>query len=222
MQRVRGVSGPILGHYRIAPFSGLTTGLGAAAIIFAARWATVVNVRCAITRLKVTGKIITSFTAAQELQLAAYLCSAFTASDTGGTAVAPPPVGQNSFLQVVESTYASAFTDLRIASASAIAAGTRTVDTQAFTGGLGAQLLVAASAAQDPVLIDFDANSDQRMPIILQGGGATSHGSGTLVPANAQGIEVQSPIAQGAGGTVRFLVEMEWLEYGWDSAEVLG
>lgn len=222
MQRIRGVSGPILLHGRIAAFSGLTTGLAAGAILFAARWATQQFLRAAITRLKVTAQIVTPFTSAQELQVAAYLCSAFTASDTGGTTITPPPAGQNSLIQVAESSIASAWTDLRIASAAAVAAGTRTVDALAFAGGIGAQLLAAASAAENLILLDYDVSSDQRWPVILQGGGPTSHGSATNVAANAQGFELQSPVAQGAGGTVRYLVEMEWLEYYWDSAEVLG
>lgn len=221
MQRIRGVNGPILGHYRIAAFSGLTTGLGAGAILFAARWATTQLLRAALTRLKVTAQIVTPFTNAQELQCAAFLCSAFTASDSGGTAITPPPAGQNSLLQFVESSQASQFTDLRIASASAVAAGTRTPDTLAFAGGLGAQVLAAAAAAQNLILLDYDVSSDQRWPAMLQGGGPTSHGSATNVASNAQGIEIQSPIAQGAAGTVRYLIEMEWLEYYWDSAEVI-
>lgn len=221
MQRIRGVSGPILGHYRLAAFSGLTTGLGANAVIFSARWATTQLLRAAITRLRITGQIITAFTGAQEIQIAGLLASGFTASDTGGTAIAPPPAGQNSFLQVSESGQASQFTDLRIASASAVAAGTRTLDTAPFLGALGSQLLAAAGAAQNLVVADFETESDQRLPLILQGGGPVAHGSSTNVAANAQGVIVTSPIAQGAGGTVRFLVEMEWLEFAWDSAETI-
>lgn len=222
MQRIRGVSGPIQGHYRIAAFSGLTTTLAAGAILFAARWATTANLRAAIQRLKVTAQIITPFTSAQELQIAGFLASAFTASDTGGTAITPPPAGQNSLIQVVEGAQASQFTDIRIASATAVAAGTRTQDTLAFMGGIAAQLLAAASAAQNIIVADYDAaTSDQRMPIILQGGGPTTHGSSTNVAANAQGIEVVNGILQGAAGTVRYLVEMEWLEYNWDSAETI-
>lgn len=221
MQRIRGVSGPILGHYRIAAFSGLTTGLAANAVLFSARWATTLLLRAAITRLKATAQIITPFTAAQEIQIAGLLASGFTASDTGGTVITPPPAGQNSFLQVSESGQASQFTDLRIASASAVAAGTRTLDTLAFMGAVGGQLLAAAGAAQNLIVADFEVESDQRLPIILQGGGPTSHGSSTNVAANAQGFVITSPIAQGAGGTVRFLLEMEWLEYAWDSAETI-
>jgi hypothetical protein len=223
MIRIRGVSGPIVGHYRLAALSGLTTGLGANAIIFAARWATTALLRAAIQRLKVTAQIVTPFTAANELSIAAYLASSFTASDTGGGSNLAPPAGQNSFLQVVEAAQASNFTDIRIASATALAAGTRTLDTTAFLAALGAQDLAAASAAQNVIIADYDAaTSDQRLPIILQGGGPIAHGGNTNVATNAQGIEVQSPIAQGAGGTVRFLVEMEWVEYGSDSAEGIG
>lgn len=219
MQRVRGVSGPILGHYRVALLSGLTTGLAANAPIFAARWATTQNLRAAIQRLKVTAQVVTPFTAANEVSLAAFLASGFTANLTGGTP-SVPVAGQNSLLQVSEVAQASQFSDIRIATAVALAAGTFVADTVPFLAALGAQDLAAASAAQNIILADYDAaTSDQRLPIILQGGGPTTHGSATPVPANAQGLVVTSPIAQGVGGTVRFLVEMEWLEFNWDSAE---
>src|SRR5271168_3261529 len=181
MQRIRGVSGPILGHYRIALISGLTTGLGANAIIFSARWATTLNLRGAIQRLKVTAQTITAFTAAQEIQVAAFLASGFTASDTGGTQVLPP-AGQNSLLQVNEVAQASVFTDIRIATTTALAAGTRTVDTTPFLAAIGAQELAAAGAAENVIIADYDAaTSDQRLPIILQGAGPTTHGSATNV-----------------------------------------
>lgn len=219
MQRVRGVSGPVQGHFRASWASSLTTGMGAGGIVFAGQWATTANIRAAITRLKCAAYIVTPFTSAQEIELAAYLLSAYTATASGGTS-AVPTAGHNSFLQVAESAYASQFTDLRIGQG--IAAGTWTADSIPFAAAGGAQLLAAASAAQSvPIVLDFDASSDQRMPIILQGGGPTSHGSSTNVPANAQGILIESLVAQGAGGTVRFLVEMEWLEYSWDSAEIL-
>ncbi len=221
MQRIRGVGGAIQGHYRVAQFSGITTGLGANAILFAARWATTATLRAAITRLRCFAQILTPFTAAQEIQVAAYLCSAFTANDTGGTVITPPPAGQNSLLQFQESAQASQFSDLRIASATALGAGTRTPDTLPFAIGLGAQLLAAAAGSQNIDLLDYEVDSDQKWPVILQGGGYVGHGGSTLVPANAQGIEIQSPIAQGAGGTVRFGIELEWLEYNWDSTEVI-
>lgn len=222
MQRIRGVSGPILGHYRLATLTGLTTGLAGGAPIFSVRWATTLNLRAAIQRLRVTAQIITPFTAAQEVQVSAFLASAFTASDSGGVAQIPA-AGQNSLLQVSESAQGSQFTDIRVASTTALTPGTRAVDPIALLTAAGAQLLAAANAAQNAIVIDYDAaTSDQRMPIILQGGGPTTHGSNVNVPANAQGIVVANQIAQGAGGTVRFVVDLEWLEYNWDSAEGMG
>lgn len=218
MQRVRGVSGPILGHYRGSWLSSLTTGMGAGGIVWAAQWATQQNVRAAITRLKCAARIVTPFTAAQEIVLQAFLLSSYTVAATGGSA-SVPATGKNSFLQVAEGTSGSLFSDIRVGQG--VAAGTWTSDVIPFAQASAAQVLAAASAAEDPAVLDFDANSDQRLPIILQGGGPAVHG-GANVPANAQGIQITSLIAQGAGGTVRFVVEMEWLEFAWDSAEVLG
>jgi hypothetical protein len=215
MQRIRGVSGPIQGHYRAAFLSGLTTGLAAGAPVFSARWATQSTLRAAILRLRASAFTITAFTTAQELQIQAFLASSFTASDTGGTQ-AIPAAGQNSFLQVSESAQASQFTDLRVASTSALGAGTRTLDTTPFLAGIGFSTNPAVISA------DWDQDTDQKLPIILQGGGYVGHGGSTNVPANAQGIVVTNGIAQGATGTVRFLIELEWLEFNWDSAETVG
>lgn len=215
MQRLRGVSGPILGHYRLAAVSGGATGLSIGGLIFSARWATAAFLRAAITRFKVSATTVTAFTTPQELAVSATLLSAFTASDTGGTAMVPP-AGQNSFLQVVEAAQGSQFTDIRICGAAALTAGTRTGDNQPFLSASG------FSTAVSPLIADFDVSSDQRLPIILQGGTPIGHGNATTVPGNAQGIAVTTPVALGAVGVVRYIVEMEWVEFGSDSAEVLG
>lgn len=225
MQRIRGVGGPIVGHYRVAALTGLTTGVAAGGAIFSARWATAAYLRAAILRLKVKALTVTAFTTAQELQIAAFLASAFTASDTGGTALVPV-AGQNSLIQVVEASQASQFTDIRVASSTtALGNGTRTLDTNPFLADIG------FSTSLIPLLADYDVSSDQRMPIILQGTTPTIGQQGipgvqppptpAAIAANAQGIVVVNNLLQGAAGTVRFLVEMEWVEYATNAAEAI-
>jgi hypothetical protein len=228
VQHIRGVSGPITGHYRVAGISGLTTGLGANAPIFSARFATAAYIRAAITRLKVTALIITPFTAANEVSFAASFASAFTASDSTGTSLVPAS-GQNSLVQV--SDQPSVFTDIRICGAAALTPGARTLDTNPFMAALGNQDLAAASAAVAPIIADYDLSSDQHTCIVLQGttptigqqaiAGVQPPATPAAIAANAQGIVVASTIAQGVGGTVRFLVEMEWLEFATNAAEAI-
>ena len=230
MQRIRGVSGPIVGHYRIAALSGLTTLMGANAPVFSARFATALYLRAAILRLRATALIITPFTSAQEIILQAQLASGFTVSDTGGTP-SIPVAAQNSLLQVSEVAQVSAFTDIRVAAAAALAAGTRVLDTIPFVAALGCQALAAASAAVMPIVADYDVSSDQRLPVILQGitptigqqaiAGVQPPAPPANIAANAQGIVISSAIAQGLAGTVRFLIEMEWVEFATNSSEVI-
>lgn len=229
MQKIRGVSGPIVYHGRIALLSGLTTGMGANAPIFSCRWATAAYLRAAIMRLRVSQLTQTAFTTGQETSLSAFLASAFTASDSGGTQRIPV-AGQNSLLQVSEAAQVSAFTDIRIAAAAALTPGTRTLDTIPFISGLGFSNAVGQNAGGE-VIFDWNVDSDQRTPLVLQGitptigqqaiPGVQPPATPANIAANAQGIVVQSNVAQGATGVVEFLVEMEWLEYATNAAEVI-
>jgi len=229
VHKIRGVSGPIVFHGRIALLSGLTTGMGANAPIFSARWATAAYLRAAIMRLRCSMLTTTAFTTAQETSVNAYLASAFTASDSGGTS-GIPVAGQNSLLQVSEAATVSAFSSIQIAAAVALTPGTRTLDTIPFIAGEA----FTSGAGQNPggaVLFDWNVDSDQRTPIVLQGitptigqqgiPGVQPPATPANIAANAQGIVIQSDIAQGAAGVVRFLVELEWLEYATNAAEVI-
>jgi hypothetical protein len=229
VQKIRGVSGPIVFHGRIALLSGLTTGMGANAPIFSARWATAAYLRAAIMRLRCSMLTTTAFTTPQETSVSAYLASVFTASDSGGT-TGIPVAGQNSLLQVSESTQVTAFTSIQIAAAAALTPGTRTLDTIPFIAGEGFSAAVGQNAG-GAVLFDWNVDSDQRTPLVLQGitptigqqaiAGSQPPATPANIPNNAQGIVIASNIAQGALGVVRFLVEMEWLEYATNAAEVI-
>jgi len=214
MQHIRGANGPILGIFRIAAVTGLTTGMAGGATIFSARFAPAGTVfaRAIITDLRIKAQLVTPFTAIQEYGAAAYIARSFTASDSSGTSILPTALNNN--LASVMPAWTTAFTDMRVAAAGAVTAGTRTLDANPFLYLPAAQVLVAASAAQGYTETQLGPISDQRFGPNLQG---QTGGTAT----NAEGIVVTVPVAQGAGGTVRYCIEMEWYEYATNSAEAI-
>lgn len=207
---IRGVNGPILGKFRLSALTGLTTGLAAGATIFSARFAPAdglygqqPRIRALITDLRIKAAITVPFTAANEISAQAFIARAFTASDTGGTALLPTGIQQN--LSSIDLGYTTAFTDMRIATAAALAAGTRTLDPSAILNMPAAQpgTSITAQANFETAL---ETISDQQFMPNLQGqtGG---------VAANAEGLVVTLPVAQGAGGVVRYAIELGWIEY---------
>lgn len=216
MQHIRGINGPILGKFRLAAVTGLTTGMAANAPIFSARFAPTAAVRACIADLRLKVQIITPFTAANEISCQAFIARSFTASDSGGTSVLPATLN-NMISSISDSALSpvTQFTDIRVAGAAALTAGTRTLDANPFLYLPAAQVLAAASAAQSYSESDYSPYSDQRFGINLQG-------QTGAVAANAEGIIVTVPIAQGAAGTVRYAIEMEWYEYVTNSAETIG
>jgi hypothetical protein len=214
VQHVRGASGPLLGKFRVAAISGLVTGAAAGATLFSARFAPTTFVRAIISQLRLKSQIITPFTAPNEFTLAAYVARSFTASDSGGTAVLP--TGLNNLLASISDSAISPltnFTDIRVATTGGLTVGTRTLDANPILV-LPAAQLAASPVSQSYNETDLEANSDQRFALNLQG---QTGGTAT----NAEGIVVTSPIAQGAGGVVRFVFEIEWYEYATNSAEVI-
>lgn len=195
------LTGTPVGHYRVAAVSGLTTGMGANANIFAARWGGTAPVRPLILRLKLSAAIITPFTAAQEVSAQAFIARAFTAMDTVGTLLTL--TGTNNVQNSIADAPSTAA--IMIAAAGANTAGTRTLDANPFLYMPGSQPLAAANAVGGPFSTSFEVDSDMQFPFNLQ--------CAQALAANAEGIVVQVPVAQGAGGTVRYAIEMEWLEY---------
>lgn len=193
--------GTPVGHYRLAAVSGLTTGLTANQPIFSARWGGTTAVRALILGFKVTGEVITPFTAAQEVNFAAFIARSFTAVDSGGTSLTLTGLNnvQNSLADVPPTC------TINVATTGTLTPGTRTLDAQPFLYGTGAQLLAAAAAAGGFAQNEFLLRSDMQFPFNLQNSNAAAN--------KAEGIVVQVPTAQGAAGTVRYVIEMEWIEY---------
>jgi hypothetical protein len=152
--------------------------------------------------------ITVPFTAAQELSCAAYVARSFSAADTGGTALTL--TGQNAVLNSVSDIPCSA--TMNVSTTTALTPGTRTLDVQPFLFCPGSQLFTATSTTTNatPFVEEYVLNSDQQWPLNMQGG-ALWQNIGTFT--GPEGIVVQNGIAMGAGGSVRFVFEIEWVEY---------
>lgn len=196
---IRGQSGTLLGKYRLSAVTGITTGMGASSAFFAARFNPAAQVRALIAELRLKAQILTPFTAANEISCAAYIGRSFTANFTGGTAIAPTGI-QNMLSSISDVNLLTNFNDIRVATTGTLGSGTVTLDPSAFLTLLANQPLAAASAADNGISETIYApRLDVNQGINLQSG---------------EGIVVQLlNAAQGAAGTVRYAVEMEWYEY---------
>lgn len=190
-----------LGQYRIGVSSGLITGAAivAGAPLFSARWGSTTRL-AVITRLSAYYVVTTAFTGVQELGLEAVLARGFTASDSGGTALTLTT--NNAKMRTSQDT--SSFTDIRIAAATLLTAGTRTLDTQAIEGfsGISHDPNAAAGTAQivaQPWL-GFDWMA------------TPANGEHPIVLAQDEGVVVRNTIAFPAAGAVRLWVKMAWAE----------
>ena len=182
----------IYGHYKLAAFSGLTTGMAANATVFAFRWGDATRV-CQIERIRVVSAVITGFTAAQEIAIASHVARSWSVSDSGGASITPTTNDAKA-----KANYPTSLaTDVRISSAAALTAGTRTLDANPFMVDTGYTLAAAATVQNARLAVEFNANGQQAHPIKL---------------VSNEGIVIRSPIAQGAVGTVRWGVEVWWTE----------
>lgn len=191
-----------LGQYRIGASSGLITGAGviAAAPVFSARWGNATGKLCVITRLSAYYVVTTAFTAVQELGLEAVIARSFTASDSAGTAVTLTT--NNAKMRVTQDT--SAFTDVRIAAATLLTPGTRTLDASPIDGfsGISHDPNAAAGTAQiiGQPWLGFDWMA------------TPSNGEHPLMLKQDEGIVIRNTVAFPAAGAARLWVKMAWAE----------
>lgn len=182
------------GAYRMAMASGLMTGAGLTADIpvFAFRWGSTTKT-CLVSYIYGALVATTDLTAAAEVGLNAFICRAFTASDTAGTAAT---LTGNSFKKRT-SHATTAVTDIRIGAATSLTAGTRTVDAQPFMESRAWDLATAATVPHNIIPITFDARNPGTYPIVF---------------AQDEGFEMHLPVALTASGTFRLVVAVEWFE----------
>jgi hypothetical protein len=188
------------GAYRVAAVSGLLSGVAAASAsaghLFAAQWAPAAASKiqfCVLQRLRARLVTIAGYTAAQEIGIDLSIARSFTVAGSSGTALTL--TGDNNNKR--SSFPASAFADMRVANTSALTAGTQTLDAQPIAQGVYAELAAAATVPKGAAEIYLSTEDLDRYPVVL---------------APNEGLIVRNTIAQGAGGTGRLIVEMDWLE----------
>jgi hypothetical protein len=178
-----------LGWNSIGVQSGLLTAVAANGAVFSFR-----NISAnpiIIRRVGVGFLCSTPFTAAQKVDFALMIARAFTASDTGGTAIAL--IGNNGKHRTSLGTPTSV--DMRISTTAALTAGTKTLDTN--TVGIVGSWVGAAgtiiNTAQDNLL---------------------SHAAGDhpIVLSQNEGINIQNLTLMGAAGVGTLYVNIEFAE----------
>jgi hypothetical protein len=174
--------------YSIVGVSGLLTTVAArtasAGHVFAARFASASKV-FAVTRLRVYWQTIAGFTAAQEMALAAFKLTSYSAAHTGGTAI-------TALARSPE--FAASGLSARIGTTGALTAGTQTIGAQLLQGSFSE---LADSSLLYKGFID-EQREDPDHPI--------------CVLENEEGILVSNEILMGAGGTGRLTVEIDGFE----------
>ncbi len=168
----------------IAAMTGAVTGLAAGAPVFSLRntGTGVLLVR----RVQVQFVLTTAFTAAQRLELALYVARAWTVADSGGLP-----------MSIASGKHRTAMTtpaiEARIATTSALTAGTRTLDAHPlgiaalYAGGAGATLALTS-------LLSHDA------------------GDHPLVLGNQEGFLVSNLLTMGATGAGFAYMNVEFAE----------
>jgi len=184
-----------LGAYRIAAYSGLTTGVAAAAPLFSLRWTDTTNI-CAINYLKISMQTVTAFTAAQRLAFSAKIARSFTAADTGGSSLTLAT--NNCKLRTANASTLFAAASILMATTGTLTAGTRTLDSNPILTQQGSVYAAATALPDPPIQNIFDASGNNGNPIVLV--------------AN-EGLVILNDVLQGAAGTVVLSVDIGWSEH---------
>jgi len=187
----------IEGSYRTGKYSGLITGIANAgdathghiwACRFASSPGTDLRQVAAIQRLRVRAFTVAGYTAAQEVQLAVFKLTGYTAAHTGGNALTVDKklTGQPAPLMTG-----------RIANTGELTSGTHTIGTDSIASASYAELAAAATVQKGAIDILISTEDVTQHPFVLQ---------------SNEGLLVRSEIVQGAAGTMRLVVEMDWCE----------
>ena len=186
------------GYYEMSFKSGLITGVSAASDLFAFRFhsvqANAILKRCELKFLKIDFNITTGFTGAQEVDFAAFVARAYSASSTGGNASQTP-----SAMQKHQTLYPNsemvANGDIRIAATAALGAGTKTLDTFPFASMAG---FGAVGAAGKSIATPFQEEfGEHHVPMVFR---------------DNEGFVIQNITAFGAAGVGHLYVDVGWME----------
>lgn len=204
---LRGTQRPVdygsLGSYGLAAQTGtIAAALAASAVVFSARWGDATRF-AVVHSLRWRFLPLTPFTAAtltDHTSFDAFIGRSFSASHTGGTAITL--TGNNMKRRASMGT--TLFTDLRIATTGALAGGTVTLDTQAFTQSLRKGNRVNPAAATEEV-IQPTTDGGNWSPDVC-------NGEHPIVLTTNEGIVIRNRTVWPAAGTGILIVEMNWSE----------
>ncbi len=179
----------VLGWNSVGVATGLVTGLAAGAAVFSLR--NLSGNPVLVRRVGVGFVTTTAFTAAQMVSFGLIVARGFTASDSGGTAIAF--AGNNTKHRTSLGTPTSL--DCRIATTAALTAGTRTVDANLL--GVQAGWSGAAGTTVVPALNNLLSHDTGDYPLVL---------------AQNEGMLITNQTAMGAGGVGTAFVAIEFAE----------
>jgi len=191
----------IEGSYRDGAASGLIAGVAAGTAanghIWAARFSgatsgsTTDRQVAVVQRLRIRAFTVSGYTAAQEVRLALYKLTSYTVAHSGGTgAIALTP--EKKLTGMPAPLLAG-----RMAGTDQLTAGTQTIGTDPIAVGAYAELAAAATVPKGAIDIFLSTEDMTQYPIVLQ---------------NNEGLLLRNEVAQGAGGTMRLVVEIDWCE----------
>ncbi len=179
----------VLSWISVGAASGSLTGIAGNAGLFSFRNLSANPI--IVRRVGVGFVTTTAFTAAQMVSFGLFAARAFTASDSGGTAIAF--TGANGKHRTSLGTPTSL--DCRIATTVALGSGTRTLDVTAL--GVQAGWSGAAGTTISPALNNLMSHDTGDYPIVL---------------AQNEGLVIANLTAMGAGGAGIATVAMEFAE----------
>lgn len=179
-----------LGWNSVAAPTGLITTIAAGGAIFSFRnlSANLVMIR----RIGLGFVCTTAFTTAQRMEFQLTVARAFTVSDTGGTSLAL--TGNNGKHRTSLGTPTSV--DCRIAAATALTAGTKTLDTINL-GYLGTWVAGVGSVLQANVANNLFSHDPEDYPLML---------------AQNEGLNIINSVLMGAAGVGIVYINMEFAE----------
>lgn len=177
----------LIGYYTFGGVSGAMTAVAANGPVFSLRntGANLLLVR----RISLGFLTTTAFTTAQGLSYGLIRATGFTASDTGGTALFT--AGQNKHRTAF--TNISSAPDIRIGTTAALAAGTRTLETNPL-GVVGGSSTGVGTGMPTEDILEQDSGD---YPVVL---------------AQNEGLIITNLIAMGAAGVIQLRVAVELAE----------
>jgi len=180
--------------YKISMISGLLTTVAAGDSVFSMLWTNTAK-RCLVWKFSWHYTYMVVFTAAQEVVHQLWIARGTTVADSGGTAATLTTT--NAKMDSLDAV-PSAMGDMRIAAATGLTAGTRTLDAQGMvTRGAWCAAALASGVYSLPVMEnDFGLRISDN-PITLRAG---------------EQICLRNTILMGAAGVIKLYVDVEWSE----------